>query len=261
MTLHHPAYAQLRQVTPVAAVMLENNPSMYALEGTNTWILRAPGNDECIVVDPGDDDPAHLARVAGAGTVALTLISHRHHDHTGGIDKFVELTGAPVRAVREELRRGGGAGLEHDELIEAAGLTLRVLRTPGHTADSVSFVIEDEGSVLTADTILGRGTTVLDASDGNLGDYLESMRVLIGLGAGRMVLPGHGPELPDLETVARRYLAHREERLTQIRGALDALGADADVRAVVEHVYTDIDETLWPAAEQSVRVQLEYLRD
>lgn len=121
-------------------------------------------------------------------------------------------------------------------------------------------MIEDDGSVLTADTILGRGTTVLDASDGNLRDYLASMRLLIDLGPGRTVLPGHGPELPDLETVARYYLAHREERLAQVRGALDVLGADADVRAVVEHVYTDVDETLWPAAEQSVRVQLEYLR-
>ncbi|WP_430335458.1 MBL fold metallo-hydrolase [Rhodococcus sp. ACT016] len=260
MTLQHPAYAQLRQVTPVAAVMLENNPSMYSLEGTNTWILRAPGSDECVVVDPGDDDPEHLARVAGVGTVVLTLISHRHHDHTGGIDRFFELTGAPVRAVREEFRRGGGGGLEHDEIVEAAGLTLRVLRTPGHTADSVSFVIEGEGSVLTADTILGRGTTVLDASDGNLRDYLSSLEILIGLGPGRTVLPGHGPHLPDLQAVAKYYLAHREERLAQVRGALDVLGDDANVRAVVEHVYTDVDETLWPAAEQSVRVQLEYLR-
>lgn len=130
MTLQHPAYAQLRQVTPIAAVMLENNPSMYSLDGTNTWILRSPGRDECIVVDPGDDDPEHLARVARVGTVVLTLVSHRHHDHTGGLDRFHELTGAPVRAVREEFRRGVGGGLGHGESIEAAGLTLRVLRTP-----------------------------------------------------------------------------------------------------------------------------------
>lgn len=260
MTLQHPAYAQLRQVTPIAAVILENNPGMFSLEGTNTWILRVPGGDECIVVDPGDDDPEHLERVAGVGTVVLTLISHRHHDHTGGIDRFFAMTGAPVRAVREEFRRGGGAGLAHDDVIDAAGLTLRVLRTPGHTEDSVSFVIEGEGSVLTADTILGRGTTVLDSADGNLRDYLASLDMLIGLGSGRTVLPGHGPELPDLATVATYYRTHREERLAQVRGALDVLGGEADVRAVVEHVYTDVDETLWPAAEQSVRVQLEYLR-
>jgi len=135
-----------------------------------------------------------------------------------------------------------------------------VLRTPGHTLDSTSFVIEGEGSVLTGDTILGRGTTVLDSTDGDLGDYLASLRSLIDLGTGRTVLPGHGPDLPDLQTVAQQYLDHREDRLDQVRAALEALGADASVRSVVEHVYTDVDEKLWPVAEQSVRVQLDYLR-
>jgi glyoxylase-like metal-dependent hydrolase (beta-lactamase superfamily II) len=152
------------------------------------------------------------------------------------------------------------AGLPDGELIEEVGLAIRVLRTPGHTKDSTSFVIEGEGSVLTGDTILGRGTTVLDASDGDLGDYLASLRALIDLGTGRAVLPGHGPDLPDLQTVAQQYLSHREERLDQVRAALEVLGADAGARAVVEHVYSDVDQSLWPVAEQSVRVQLEYLR-
>ncbi|QNG21063.1 MBL fold metallo-hydrolase [Rhodococcus triatomae] len=260
----HPAYAQLRQVTPVAAVMLENNPGMMTLDGTNTWVLRAPGRDECVVVDPGDHDEEHLHRVAGIGPVALTLVTHRHFDHTGGVEKFAEITGAPVRAVDHRFHRGGGTAFEQGEVIEVAGLVLRILPTPGHTADSVSVVIEPDrsqpGAVLTGDTILGRGTTVLDDSDGDLGDYLTSLRDLIGLGGGRTVLPGHGPDLPDLETVARQYLAHREDRLAQVRSALDTLGADAPVRAVVEQVYSDVDPTLWPVAEKSVNVQLEYLR-
>lgn len=260
MTLAHPAYAQLRQVTPAAGVIVENNPGMMTLDGTNTWILRAPGRDECIVVDPGENDEEHLNRVAEVGPVALTLITHRHHDHTAGIDRFVELTGSPARAVGDEFLRNGGAPLRDGEVVEAAGLAIRVLRTPGHTKDSTSFVIEGEWSVLTGDTILGRGTTVLDATDGDLGDYLASMRALIDLGSGRTALPGHGAELPDLQAVAEFYLAHREERLAQVRAALSALGDDADLRAVVEHVYTDVDEKLWPVAEQSVRVQLEYLR-
>lgn len=260
MTLGHPAYAQLRQVTPIAAVMVENNPGMMTLDGTNTWILRAPGREECVVVDPGEADEDHLRRVAEVGPVALTLITHRHHDHTDGIDRFVEMTGSRVRAVDSSLRRHTDAGLPDGELIEEVGLAIRVLRTPGHTADSTSFVIEGEGSVLTGDTVLGRGTTVLDASDGDLGDYLSSLRSLIDLGTGRTVLPGHGPDLPDLQSVAQHYLAHREERLGQVRAALDALGEDAGVRAVVEHVYSDVDPALWPVAEQSVRVQLDYLR-
>jgi len=132
------------------------------------------------------------------------------------------------------------------------------MATPGHTADSLSFIVDD--AVLTADTVLGRGTTVIDDEDGSLADYLESLRRLQGLGH-RTVLPGHGPELDDLVTVSAMYLAHREERLDQVRGALRALGEDATARQVVEHVYTDVGEKLWDAAEKSVRAQLDYLRD
>jgi len=227
------------------------------LEGTNTWILRGPGSAEFVVVDPGPDDDAHLARIAELGTVALVLISHRHGDHTDGIDKLVESTGAVVRSVGSGFLRGLGGPLTDGEVIEAAGLRITVLATPGHTADSVSFLLDD--AVLTADTVLGRGTTVIDDEDGSLTDYLESLRRLQGLGR-RAVLPGHGPELDDLQAVSTMYLAHREERLEQVRAALRALGEDATARQVVEHVYTDVDEELWDAAEKSVRAQLDYLR-
>ncbi len=88
MSTVHPAYAQLRRVTDIASVLLENNPGMMTLDGTNTWILHAPGSVECVVVDPGDNDEEHLQRVAGIGPVALTLITHRHYDHTGGGGPF-----------------------------------------------------------------------------------------------------------------------------------------------------------------------------
>ncbi|TSD45112.1 MBL fold metallo-hydrolase [Rhodococcus sp. KBS0724] len=260
MTTVHPAYAQLRRVTDIASVMLENNPGMMTLDGTNTWILQAPGSDEYVVVDPGDNDEEHLQRVAGVGQVALVLITHRHFDHTGGVSRLHELTSAPVRSVSPEFLRGDGTTLVDGELIEVAGLRLRIVATPGHTADSVSIVIENEGSVLTGDTILGRGTTVLDDSDGDLGDYLASLHALIELGDGRTVLPGHGPELPDLHEISKQYLAHREERLDQVRAALAVLGNSASVREIVEHVYSDVDPKLWPVAEKSVNVQLAYLR-
>jgi glyoxylase-like metal-dependent hydrolase (beta-lactamase superfamily II) len=255
--IEHPAYGLLRPVTETASVLLCNNPGLLTLEGTNTWLLRAPGCDEMVIVDPGPDDEQHIAKVAELGTVALVLISHRHEDHTGGIDKIVDLTGAPVRAVGSGFLRGLGGPLTDGEVIDAAGLRITVMSTPGHTADSLSFVLDD--AVLTADTVLGRGTTVIDTEDGSLGDYLESLKRLRGLGS-RVVLPGHGPDLTDLSAVADMYLAHREERLNQVRDALEVLGDDASVRQIVEHVYTDVDEALWDAAEWSVRAQLDYLR-
>jgi glyoxylase-like metal-dependent hydrolase (beta-lactamase superfamily II) len=258
----HPAYGELRPVTPLAAVLLAPNPSPMTLEGTNTWVLRGPGEASCVVVDPGEADEEHLTRVAACGPVALVLLTHRHHDHAGGARRFAELTGAPVRALDPSLLLGSEA-LGDGDVVAAAGVELRVVGTPGHTSDSLSFLLDNDGdggpAVLTGDTILGRGTTVIAHPDGALGPYLESLRTLSRLAPGTAVLPGHGPELPDAPAAAAAYLAHREQRLEQVRAALAELGADATARQVVELVYADVDPVLWPAAELSVRAQLVHL--
>ena len=267
MTLEHPAYGQLRHVTDTASVLLCNNPGLLTLDGTNTWVLQGPGSDELVIVDPGPDDDEHIDGIANLGKIPLVLISHKHGDHTDAIDKLVERTGATVRAVGSGFLRGLGGPLSDGEVIDAAGLRITVVATPGHTADSLSFLVDDvrgersdgKGPVLTADTVLGRGTTVIDNEDGSLREYMESLRRLNGLGK-RAVLPGHGPDLPDLEAVTQMYLTHREQRLEQVREALRTLGDDATARQIVEHVYTDVDEKLWDHAEWSVQAQLNYLR-
>ena len=257
MSDEHPAYKKLRPVTETASVLLCDNPGLLTLEGTNTWVLQGPGSDEMVIVDPGPEEDEHIELIAGLGRIPLVLISHKHEDHTGGIDKLVDRTGAVVRSIRSGFLRGPGGPLIDGEVIDAAGLRIKVMATPGHTADSVSFLLDD--AVLTADTVLGRGTTVIDKEDGNLREYLESLQRLRGVGH-RTVLPGHGPDLADLEAVSDMYLAHREERLDQVRAALQEIGDDATARQIVEHVYTDVDEKLWDAAEWSVQAQVDYLR-
>jgi glyoxylase-like metal-dependent hydrolase (beta-lactamase superfamily II) len=237
-------------------VLLAENPSPMTLEGTNSWLLRADGAEDVIVIDPGPADERHLRLLAEQGPVAQILLTHRHHDHAEGARALAELTGAPVRALDPALVLGD-EGLGEGDVVAAAGVELRVLATPGHTSDSLCFVLDD--AVLTGDTVLGRGTTVIAPPDGRLGDYLGSLRRLAELPDGLAVLPGHGPELPDAGTVVREYLAHREERLDQVRRALAELGPDASPRQVVELVYADVDRALWPAAEWSVRAQLDYL--
>jgi glyoxylase-like metal-dependent hydrolase (beta-lactamase superfamily II) len=249
----------LRQVMAEAAVVLAPNPGPMTLEGTNTWVLRAPGADGCVVVDPGPLHEDHLAEVAAAGPVEVVLLTHGHADHSEGARRFAELTGAPVRAL-DPAHRLGSEGLGEGDVVAAAGLELRVLATPGHTSDSLSFLLPgegDDGAVLTGDTILGRGTTVVAHPDGVLADYLASLRRLRELGD-RTVLPGHGPELASAGVAAEQYLRHREQRLEQVRLAWEAGARTAE--AVVEVVYADVDRALWPAATLSVRAQLDHLR-
>jgi glyoxylase-like metal-dependent hydrolase (beta-lactamase superfamily II) len=141
------------------------------------------------------------------------------------------------------------------------GLELRVVGTPGHTSDSLSFVLPEDRAVLTGDTVLGRGTTVVAHPDGALGAYLGSLRRLRDLASSEgltTVLPGHGPVLDDALGALEYYLGHRAERLDQVREAV-ASGA-IEPMDVVRRVYADVDQRLWPAAELSVRAQLDYLR-
>ncbi len=259
MTLAHPAYETVREVTPYASVLLQHNPNFMTLDGTNTWVLRAPGATASVVVDPGESGEEHLDRLlAAAPDAALVLVTHGHFDHSQLGPELHERTGVPVRAADLEYCHGA-APLTDGEVLDAAGLRIGVLATPGHTADSVSFVVGDRDAVLTGDTILGRGTTVVAHPDGVLGLYLESLEKLRDLGPAR-VLTGHGPELESLEEVASYYLAHRAQRLDQVRAALAQLGPDPSPREVVEVVYADVDQILWPAADLSVQAQLAYLK-
>ncbi len=251
----------LQRSSALTQFILAPNPGPMSLDGTNSYVVSAAGANAAVVVDPGPDDEGHLRRLADLGPVELILVTHRHADHTAGSERLRKLTGAPVRAL--DLRHcHGGEPLRDGDTIRAAGVAIKVLATPGHTSDSVCFHLPDDGahgSVLTGDTILGRGTTVLDYPDGALGDYLESLDLLEALGAAT-VLPAHGPVLPSLVAIARDYRTHRLERLAQIRAALERLGREATVAAVADAVYADVEPSVRRAAEMSVAAQLDYLR-
>jgi glyoxylase-like metal-dependent hydrolase (beta-lactamase superfamily II) len=252
--------------TPRARCVLAPNPSLMTLDGTNTWLIAEPGAEPAIVVDPGPDDEGHLQRVraaaAGAGQRIHTIVlTHGHADHSAGARRLAELTGAPVLAVDPAYRLGAAGALGPGDVVRAGGCELRVIGTPGHTADSVSLLLEADGAVLTGDTVLGRGTTVI-ASDGNLGDYLRSLdrlRALADEPGLRALLPGHGPLLSEPAQTLDYYIAHRAERLAQIEAALEA--GNRTVAGIVAHVYADVDRALWPFADWSVRAQLAYLAE
>jgi len=250
--------------TSRATCVLAPNPGLMTLNGTNTWLIAEPGSPSALVVDPGPDDMAHLRRVIGraeaAGRrIARILLTHGHLDHSEGAARLAELTGAPVAAADPLLRRGDGSGLAPGDVLTDAGCEVWVVAAPGHTADSVCLLVPADGALLTGDTVLGRGTTVI-AEDGDLGDYLatlDRLRALADQERLGMLLPGHGPLLADPAGALDFYIAHRRERLAEIRAALDA--GDRTEQQIVERVYADVDRALWPFARWSVQAQLRYL--
>ena len=250
--------------------VLAPNANHMTLDGTNTWVLREPGGGRSVVVDPGPPDPGHLAAVRElAGDVAVVLLTHHHLDHSEAAREFAESVGCGVRAL-DPAHRLGDEGLGGGDVVAVDGLEVHVVATPGHTADSLSFLLPQERVVLTGDTVLGRGTTVVAHPDGQLGAYLDSLDRLHALAEAReltAIWPGHGPVLPEALPVLEHYISHRQQRLGQVADAVRQLqaGGAADAtrlpRQVVEVVYADVDPVLWGAAELSVRAQLEHLAD
>jgi glyoxylase-like metal-dependent hydrolase (beta-lactamase superfamily II) len=246
------------QATTRATRLLAPNPGPMTLEGTNTWVLREPGNDDAVVVDPGPLDEGHLQRVAEHGPVGLVVLTHGHSDHAEGAQRFHEMTGAPVVA-RDPALCIGAEPLRDEAAQDVAGVEWLTVLTPGHSSDSISLLLRADRALLTGDTVLGRGTTVVAHPDGRLADYLDSLQRLRDLADEDVdvILPGHGPVLGRPVEVLDYYLQHRAERLEQVRAAM--ADGHTEPGAIVRTVYADVDPVLWPAAESSVRAQVDYL--
>ncbi|MCU0282841.1 MAG: MBL fold metallo-hydrolase [Candidatus Nanopelagicales bacterium] len=251
-------------VTTRASAVLAPNPGWMTLDGTNTWLLVEPGAPRAVVVDPGPDDPGHRAAVLAAaqarGTrIAAILLTHGHADHAEGARALHEATGAPVRAL-DPAHRLGGEGLAEGDVVTVDGLEVSVVATPGHTRDSLTFLLPADRALLTGDTVLGRGSAVIVHPDGDLGAYLASLArlaELAGATEAAWVLPGHGPASPDPAGLIADYRAHRAERLALVAAAL-ASGI-SDREALLDAAYPDVPDALRWAAHLSLAAQLAHL--
>lgn len=262
--------APFRTAAPLMAtvkLLRAPNPGPMTLTGTNTYAFSGNQGASWTIVDPGPAIPEHLDQITDLGRIDQVLITHRHADHTESIDVLHARTGAPVRAFLKEHCREA-ATLQDGEVIATSDTEIKVIHTPGHTSDSVCFILDfadrTRAKVFTGDTILGKGTTILDFPDGTLSSYLGSLDRLAALPHATL-LPGHGPAGAQLGGVVRFYQDHRADRLAQITGALERLGVDAtDPQAldvVTNSVYRTTPEHLKRAARSSVEAQLHYLTE
>ncbi|MCZ0961853.1 MBL fold metallo-hydrolase [Paracoccus benzoatiresistens] len=258
--------------------ILAPNPSPLTGPGTNTFLL---GREQVAVIDPGPDDPGHLAAIvaAGQGRISHILVTHAHLDHSAGAPALARLTGAPVLAYGDALagrspmmRRlagqgvtGGGEGLDlafdpditlrDGDVIEGSDWHLTALHTPGHSGGHLAFLCGDQ--VFCGDVVMGWSSTIISPPDGDLADYLRTLDRLAQIGP-RRLLPAHGDPieapLPRLAELA----AHRRQRTVQILAALREGPADAGTLA--RRIY-DVPPVLLPAAARNVLAHLLALTD
>ena len=252
------AMPRTADLEPLVTRVLAPNPSPMTLDGTNTYLVGAPGSGQAVLVDPGPDDPAHLAAVEAAlaardARCVAVLVTHHHGDHAEAAAPWGARLGAQVAAADARVAGPQGRVLEPGERLVLAGTTLGVVPTPGHTADHLAFRLES-GAVLVGDHVLGRGTSVVTHPEGDVVAYLESLRRVHDLGPSALYC-GHGPELTeDTTAVLDFYLAHRAFREAQLLAAM-VRGART-VDALVADVYAAVPQDLWPAAAQSTRATL-----
>jgi glyoxylase-like metal-dependent hydrolase (beta-lactamase superfamily II) len=249
---------------PHVRLLRAPNPGPMTLDGTNTWVIADQG-EGALVVDPGPASVDHIEAILAVCVPRLVMIvlTHRHLDHSESAAALAKRAGCDVLAADPQFRLGP-SGLDGGDLLRVGALTLEVIETPGHTSDSRSLLLsgpDGVGRLITGDMVLGRGTTVITYPDGDLAAYFESLDLIERMVRSRNVaelLPGHGPIVTDPLPRLSYYRHHRHERLDQVRAAVAA--GDRTASEIVARVYADVDRSVWPAAEQSVRAQLDYLR-
>ncbi len=244
------------QLSPLVRVLLAPNPGPMTGPGTNTYIVGGPG--DCIVIDPAVEDREFIERIRAASPgISSILITHRHPDHIGGVVMLSAHTGAPVRAFGPDPI----AGLDVEPLADGdtvvfPGGRLIALHTPGHASDHLCFSMEGTATLFSGDAILGEGTAVIAPPDGNMADYMRTLRRLFELDLDR-IFPGHWRPLMGGRRVIEGYIDHREARGLSILSAIRQGAKNLD--AIVEQVYVDTPTAMHGAASYSALAHLEMM--
>jgi glyoxylase-like metal-dependent hydrolase (beta-lactamase superfamily II) len=270
------AYGEPRELAPGVLRIVANNPTPFTFKGTNTYLV---GTGSLALIDPGPEDPNHLAAIlkAAAGRpITHVLITHTHRDHTDGMPALLAATGARTAGFgRRAPNRGskrtspsGGEFVDRDfvpdipladgERLEGDGWAFSSLHTPGHAPDHLCFALEGTDILFSGDHVMGWNTSVVAPPEGNMGAYIRSLERLTELSYG-VYFPGHGGQVQEPIRLVKAYLLHRRMREQAI---LECIRKGTDTaRAIVPVVYKGLDPRLLNAASLSVLAHVEHLMD
>jgi glyoxylase-like metal-dependent hydrolase (beta-lactamase superfamily II) len=263
------AYGQLQARSPLVRRMLARNPSPFTFTGTGTFVVGRPGGTVA-VIDPGPDDPAHVAALVAAlagETVSHIVITHTHMDHSPAAPALKAATGAqivgcaPLVLADDGPRADAGFDatyapdlvLADGDSVSGPGWTLTAVHTPGHTSNHLCFALAEEKALFTGDHVMGWSTTVVAPPDGDMADYMASLEKLMARDD-LLYHPTHGEPVTDPQRFVKHLLAHRRQRETQILRAIDE--GLTTIPAMVAAMYAMVDKRLHPAAGRSVLAHL-----
>ena len=268
----HFEYGACDQVSPLIRRVVAENPSAFTYMGTNTYIV---GRGRVAIIDPGPAIDAHVAalmRALEGETVTHILVTHTHSDHSPAAAPLKALTGAKTHAFGPHGAGRAQAGvkieedgdmafvpdveLRHGDVLRGEGWTIECVYTPGHTSNHMSFALREEKTLFTGDHVMGWSTSIVSPPDGNMRQYMASLRLLAGRDD-ELYWPAHGPEIRDPQTFVRAFIAHREERERQIIARIAA--GHRRIDDMVPVMYAAIDPRLYPAAARSVLAHLTLL--
>ncbi|MEA3048901.1 MAG: hypothetical protein QOG84_737 [Sphingomonadales bacterium] len=259
---------RVERIAPGVRRLLAPNPSAFTYTGTQSYIV---GEGAVALIDPGPDDPAHVAALLGAvrgERVEAILCTHTHRDHSPASRPLAAATGAPIIGCApldledEEAGRADEAFdpdyrpdrvLGDGERLAADGWALAAVATPGHTSNHLCFALEGTGALFCGDHVMGWATSVVAPPDGDMADYMASLGKLLAR-EDRILYPAHGPAIEDPKARLDELVAHRRMREREILGQLAA--GEGHISAIVDAVYVGLDPRLLAAAGRSVLAHL-----
>lgn len=268
-------YGVASDIAPGVRRIVANNPSPFTYKGTNTYLA---GTDaKLVLIDPGPADDAHFKAIidaAGPARITHILITHTHRDHTDGLGRLVEATGAKTCGFGRSARARGAMrtspsgsefvdsdflpdiALKDGDQLEAAGVTLTALHTPGHAPDHLCFALEGSNILFSGDHVMAWNTSVVAPPEGHMGDYIGALERLLTR-TDHVYFPGHGGRLLQPQRVVKAYVMHRRMREQAILECIRE--GHSTIAAIVPIVYRGLDPRLLNAASLSVAAHVEHL--